>query len=75
MQKVYEVLAALLITTSSYAQSPPNEGPSELSDMFYQAETYRITGRSDLAKEAYTKILQDIQHTRLRCISWRDYFF
>ena len=59
MQKVYEVLAALLITTSSYAQSPPNEGPSELSDMFYQAETYRITGRSDLAKEAYTKILQD----------------
>ena len=59
MQKVYEVLAVLLITTSSYAQSPPNEGPSELSDMFYQAETYRITGRSDLAKEAYTKILQD----------------
>jgi tetratricopeptide (TPR) repeat protein len=59
MQKVFGVLAALLITLSSYAQGPPKEGPSALSHIFYQAETYRITGRSELAKEAYTKILRD----------------
>ncbi|MEC8459078.1 MAG: hypothetical protein VXY91_06690 [Bacteroidota bacterium] len=59
MQRVYGVFLALLITISSYAQGPPNEGPSELSDIFYQAETYRITGRSNLAKEVYIKILQD----------------
>ncbi len=59
MQKVIGVLAALLITITSYAQGPPKEGPSALSDIFYRAETYRITGRSELAKEAYANILED----------------
>ena len=59
MQKVFGVLLALLISISSHAQGPPKEGPSALSDVFYQAETYRITGRSELAKEAYANILED----------------
>ncbi|MAZ97211.1 MAG: hypothetical protein CMP53_06800 [Flavobacteriales bacterium] len=57
MQKVFGVLIALLISMSSYAQGPSKEGPSALSDAFYRAETYRITGRMELAKEAYEKIL------------------
>ena len=56
-------LLGVFISITTFAQGPSKEGPSALSDLFYKAETYRITGRTELAKEAYTLLLaQDPVH-------------
>ena len=63
MQKMIGALLGVFISISTFAQGPSKEGPSALSDLFYKAETYRITGRTELAKEAYTLLLaQDPVH-------------
>ena len=63
MQKMIGALLCVFISISTFAQGPSKEGPSALSDLFYKAETYRITGRTELAKEAYTLLLaQDPVH-------------
>jgi tetratricopeptide (TPR) repeat protein len=50
-------LAAFFYSLQLVAQGPSKEGPSALSKDFYQAETYRITGRVQLAMDAYAKLL------------------
>ena len=63
MQKMIGALLGVLISIATFAQGPSKEGPSALSDLFYKAETYRITGRTELAKEAYAQLLaQDPAH-------------
>ena len=63
MQKMIGALLGVLISIATFAQGPSKEGPSALSDLFYKAETYRITGRTELAKEAYALLLaQDPAH-------------
>ena len=63
MQKLIGALLGVLISITTFAQDPSKEGSSALSALFYKAETYRITGRSELAKEAYTMLLaQDPTH-------------
>lgn len=47
----------LFISIASFAQGPSREGSPALTDLFYKAETYRITGRTELAKEVYGEIL------------------
>ena len=47
----------LFISIASFAQGPSREGSAALTDLFYKAETYRITGRTELAKEVYGEIL------------------
>jgi len=59
MHKKLALLWALLFTASLYAQGPSEEGPSVLSGTFYKAETYRITGRTDLAMELYEVLAKD----------------
>ena len=46
-------LQALLFSATLFAQGPSQEGPSALSNTYYKAETYRLTGRVVLAMEAY----------------------
>ena len=53
MHKKLALFGVLLFTASLYAQGPSEEGPSVLSGTFYKAETYRITGRTELAMELY----------------------
>ncbi|HCP40438.1 MAG TPA: hypothetical protein DIT65_01480 [Cryomorphaceae bacterium] len=63
MQKLIGALLGVLISITTFAQDPSKEGSSPLSALFYKAETYRITGRSELAKEAYAILLaQDPTH-------------
>ena len=63
MQKLIGALLGVLISITTFAQDPSKEGSSALSALFYKAETYRITGRSELAKEAYALLLaQDPAH-------------
>lgn len=59
MHKKLALLWALLFTASLYAQGPSEEGPSALGGTFYKAETYRITGRTDLAMELYERLAKD----------------
>ena len=63
MQKLLLALLGLLFTATSYAQGPSKEGPSALTELFYQAETFRVTGRTGLAMQSYERILQqDAEH-------------
>lgn len=59
MHKTLALFGVLLFTASLYAQGPSEEGPSALSGTFYKAETYRITGRTDLAMELYERLAKD----------------
>lgn len=59
MHKKLALLWAFILTASLYAQGPSQEGPSALSGMFYKAETYRITGRTELAMELYETLAKD----------------
>ena len=58
MQKLLLALLGLFFTATSYAQGPSKEGPSVLTELFYQAETFRITGRTGLAMQSYERILK-----------------
>ena len=59
MHKKLALFGVLFFTASLYAQGPSEEGPSALGGTFYKAETYRITGRTDLAMELYEKLAKD----------------
>ena len=59
MHKWTAALVGLLFSITLYAQGPSKEGPSALTDLFYKAETYRITGRYELAKDAYEALLAE----------------
>ena len=59
MHKTLALFGVLLFTASLYAQGPSEEGPSALSGTFYKAETYRITGRTELAMELYEGLVKD----------------
>ena len=59
MHKKLALFGVLLFTASLYAQGPSEEGPSALSGTFYKAETYRITGRTELAMELYEGLAKD----------------
>jgi tetratricopeptide (TPR) repeat protein len=59
MHKTLALFGVLLFTASLYAQGPSEEGPSALSGTFYKAETYRITGRTELAMELYERLVKD----------------
>ena len=59
MHKKLALFGVLFFTASLYAQGPSEEGPSALGGTFYKAETYRITGRSDLAMELYERLAKD----------------
>jgi tetratricopeptide (TPR) repeat protein len=59
MHKTLALFGVLLFTASLYAQGPSEEGPSALSGIFYKAETYRITGRTELAMELYEGLVKD----------------
>ena len=58
MQKLLLALLGLFFTATSYAQGLSKEGPSVLTELFYQAETFRITGRTGLARQSYKRILK-----------------
>ena len=58
MQKLLLALLALFFTATSHAQGPSKEGPSVLTELFYQAETFRITGRTGLAMQSYERMLK-----------------
>jgi len=62
MHKWLVAIQALLFTANMFAQSPSQEGLSALSDVYYQAETYRLTGRALLAIEAYEKLVQSEEY-------------
>ena len=59
MHKKLALFGVLFFTASLYAQGPSEEGPSALGGTFYKAETYRITGRTDLAMELYERLAKD----------------
>lgn len=59
MHKKLALFGVLLFTASLYAQGPSEEGPSALSGTFYKAETYRITGRTELAMDLYEELAKD----------------
>ena len=59
MHKTLALFGVLFFTASLYAQGPSEEGPSALGGTFYKAETYRITGRTDLAMELYERLAKD----------------
>jgi len=59
MHKKLALFGVLFFTASLYAQGPSEEGPSALSGTFYKAETYRITGRTELAMELYEGLAKD----------------
>ena len=59
MHKKLALFGVLFFTASLYAQGPSEEGPSALGGTFYKAETYRITGRTNLAMELYEKLAKD----------------
>jgi tetratricopeptide (TPR) repeat protein len=58
MQKLLLALLGLFFTATSHAQGPSKEGPSVLTELFYQAETFRITGRTGLAMQSYERMLK-----------------
>lgn len=59
MRILWTALCGILFTINTFAQGPSKEGPSALSSLFYQAETYRLTGRTSLAAQAYEKLLRE----------------
>ena len=59
MHKKLALFGVLFFTASLYAQGHSEEGPSALGGTFYKAETYRITGRTDLAMELYERLAKD----------------
>ena len=59
MHKKLALFGVLFFTASLYAQGPSEEVPSALGGTFYKAETYRITGRTDLAMELYERLAKD----------------
>ena len=59
MHKKLALFGVLFFTASLYAQGPSEDGPSALGGTFYKAETYRITGRTDLAMELYERLAKD----------------
>ncbi len=59
MHKKLALFGVFFFTASLYAQGPSEEGPSALSGTFYKAETYRITGRNELAMELYEVLAKD----------------
>ena len=59
MHKTLALFGVFFFTASLYAQGPSEEGPSVLSGTFYKAETYRITGRTELAMELYEVLAKD----------------
>ena len=59
MRILLTALCGFVLSVQVFAQGPSKEGPSALSPLFYQAETYRITGRTNLAGEAYLKLLAE----------------
>jgi tetratricopeptide (TPR) repeat protein len=59
MHKKLALFGVLFFTASLYAQGPSEEGPSALSGTFYKAETFRITGRTELAMELYERLTKD----------------
>ena len=59
MHKMLALFGVFFFTASLYAQGPSEEGPSALSGTFYKAETYRITGRTELAMELYEGLAKD----------------
>lgn len=62
MQKWLVAVQALLFSATLFAQGPSQEGPSALSNTYYKAETYRLTGRVVLAMEAYEKLVQSDEY-------------
>ena len=62
MQKWLVAVQALLFSATLFAQGPSQEGPSALSNTYYQAETYRLTGRAMLAIEAYEMLLESDEY-------------
>ena len=62
MKNWLTAIATLLFCANVFAQSPSQEGLSALSDTYYQAETYRLTGRSNLAIEAYEKLVESEEY-------------
>ena len=62
MQKWLVAVQALLFSATLFAQGPSQEGPSALSNAYYQAETYRLTGRAMLAIEAYETLLESTEY-------------
>jgi len=62
MQKWLVAVQALLFSATLFAQGPSQEGPSALSNTYYQVETYRLTGRAMLAIEAYETLLESTEY-------------
>ena len=62
MQKWLVAVQVLLFSATLFAQGPSQEGPSALSNTYYKAETYRLTGRVVLAMEAYEKLVQSDEY-------------
>ncbi len=62
MQKWLVAVQALLFSATLFAQGPSQEGPSALSNTYYKAEAYRLTGRVVLAMEAYEKLAQSDEY-------------
>ena len=62
MQKWLVAVQALLFSATLFAQGPSQEGPSALSNTYFKAETYRLTGRVALAMEAYEKLVQSDEY-------------
>ena len=62
MQKWLVAVQALLFSATLFAQGPSQEGPSALSNTYYKAETYRLTGRVVLAMEAYEQLVQSDEY-------------
>lgn len=58
MRILLTAICGFVLSVQVFAQGPSKEGPSALSPLFYQAETYRITGRTSLAADAYMKLLE-----------------
>ena len=59
MRILLTALCGFVLSVQVFAQGPSKEGPSALTPLFYKAETYRITGRTNLAAEAYLRLLTE----------------
>ena len=58
MLKHLLALVAFFGVVTAFAQGPSKEGPSALDDLFYKAETYRLTDRMTAAADTYARILE-----------------
>ena len=52
----------LFISIASFAQGPSREGSAALTDLFYKAETYRITEELSLPKKFMVRFATDALH-------------